>query len=262
MGLLDGKTAVVYGAAGGVGNVVAKTFAHEGATVHLAGRTPSSLESVAKEISTAGGRALVDKVDALNPKEVEDHLQRILARSGKLDVSVNLMSTSIGMGKTLTQLSDEQFNRVAFNLVRSNFITATAAARQMEKQGSGVILGLTADVARLPRANLGGFPIAGAAMEALWRQLALEAGPKGVRVLCLRSTATPDNPTFEYVFTELAKVGGTTKEEVEKSEAKQLALKRLPQVREVANAMVLMASDYASAITATAVYASCGEVVD
>lgn len=217
---------------------------------------------MANSIRTSGGKAEVDKADALNSKEVEEHLQRVLAKTGRLDVSVNLMGTSVGMGKTLTQLSDEQFDRVAFNLVRSNFITATAAARQMEKQGRGVILGLTANVARLPRANLGGFPVAGAAMEALWRQLALEAGPKGVRVLCLRSTATPDNPTFEEVFTELARVGGTTKEEVEKSEAKHSALKRLPQVREVANAMVLMASDYASAITGTAVDASCGEIVD
>src|SRR6266849_8495766 len=109
----------------------------------------------------------------------------------------------------------------AFKVVRSNFLTATSAARQMEKQGNGVILGLTASVARIPRPNLGGFAIAGAAIEALCRQLALEAGPQGVRVVCLRTGGTPDNPVLQEVYTHLAKIRGTTREAVEKAEGER-----------------------------------------
>lgn len=159
-------------------------------------------------------------------------------------------------------MSDDQFTRFAFTVARSNFLTATAAARHMEKQGIGVILGITASVARIPRANLGGFPIAGAAIEALFRQLALEVGPRGVRAVCLRTGGTPDNPVLQEVFAELAKLNGTTVEAVVKAEGEGMALKRLPLLREVANAAVLMASDYASAITATAADASCGDIVD
>jgi len=204
----------------------------------------------------------VAKVDALSPQSVEEHLRKVVEKVGRLDISFNLISASVGMGRSLTELSDEQFMNFAFTIVRSNFLTATSAARQMEKQRSGVILGLTASIARIPRSNLGGFAIAGAAIEALCRQLALEAGPQGVRVVCLRTGGTPDNPILQEVYAELAKLKGITKEAFEKSEAEGMALKRLPLLPEVANAAVLMASDYASAITATAADASCGDIVD
>jgi 3-oxoacyl-[acyl-carrier protein] reductase len=87
-------------------------------------------------------------------------------------------------------------------------------------------------------------------------------GPSGVRVLWLRTGATPENPVLQEVYKRLAEVRGTTKEAVERAEAEHTALKRSPRIAEVANAAVLVASDYASAITATPVNASCGELVD
>jgi NAD(P)-dependent dehydrogenase (short-subunit alcohol dehydrogenase family) len=260
--LLDGKIAVIYGAAGGVGAAVAKAFAREGATVFLTGRTENTLNPIAREISSAGGTADVSKVDALSPESVEAHLHRVVTKAGKLDVSFNLIGTSVAIGSKLTELSDQRFADAAFNKVRSYFITMTSAARIMEKQGSGVILGLTAPNARLPRPNMGGFSVQGAAIEALCRQLAFEVGPRGVRVVCLRTGGTPDNPVLQAVFTHLAKLRGTTFQAIADSEAQNTALKRAPLLPEVANAAVLIASDYASAVTATTVNASSGELVD
>src|SRR6266705_1293699 len=148
--LLDGKVAVIYGAAGGVGTAVAKAFSREGARVFLAGRTESSLNPIAREISSTGGIADVSKVDALSSESVETHLNRVVTKGGKLNISFNLIGTNVAMGARLTDLSDERFADAAFKRVRSYFITMTAAARIMEKQGSGVILGLTAPNARLP----------------------------------------------------------------------------------------------------------------
>jgi NAD(P)-dependent dehydrogenase (short-subunit alcohol dehydrogenase family) len=260
--LLDGKVAVIYGAAGGVGTAVAKSFARDGASVFLAGRTESSLNPVAKEISSAGGVADVSRVDALSPEAVEAHLRKIITKAGKLDISFNLIGTNVAMGSKLVELSEQRFMDAAFNRVRSYFTTMTAAARIMEKQGNGVILGLTAPNARLPRPNMGGFAVGGAAIEALCRQLAFEVGPRGVRVVCLRTGGTPDNPVLQAVFTHLAKLRGTTSQVIADSEAQITALKRAPLLREVANAAVLIASDYASAITATTINASSGELVD
>ena len=260
--MLNGKVAVIYGAAGGVGSAVAKAFAKEGATLFLAGRTESSLNPVAKEISSAGGIADVSKVDALRPESVDAHLQNVVAKSGKLDISFNLIGTNVAIGSRLTELSEQRFAEAAFSKVRSYFITMTAAARTMEKQGRGVILGLTAPNARLPRPNMGGFAVGGAAIEALCRQLAFEVGPSGVRVVCLRTGGTPDNPVLKAVFAHMAKLRGTTFQAIADSEAQITALKRAPLLPDVANAAVLIASDYASAITATTVNASCGELVD
>ena len=260
--LLQGKSAIVYGAGGGVGRFVSKAFAREGATVFLAGRTESTLESVAKEISQAGGVSHVAIVDALDAPSIKKHLHEVVAKAGKLDVSFNLISAGVGMGKALTELTDEQFVKSTSTLVRSNFLTATAAARQMEKQGSGVILFLTAVSARVPRPKGGGFTIVGGALEALCKQLAVDVGPRGVRVVGLRTGGTPDNPVLQEVYAELARVGGVPIEEVEKSEAQRTALQRLPLLREVADTAALMASDYASAITATVVNVSSGEILD
>lgn len=186
----------------------------------------------------------------------------MIEKTGKLDVSFNLISTDVGMGRALTELSEDDFTRFAFNHVRSLFITATAAARQMQKQGSGVILALTATPARIPEPNIGGFSIAGASIEAFCRQLALEVGPRGVRVVYLRTGGTPDNPVLDQVYSRLAEIRGISREEVEKAESVRTALKRLPRVAEVAKTAAIIASDYASAITATAVNTSCGDIVD
>lgn len=260
--LLKGKNVIIYGAAGGVGKIFSTVFAREGANMFLAGRTVSSLENVAKEIVKAGGTVDVDKVDALSPQSVKEHLSKVIAKTGRLDISLNLISASVGMGRSLLELSEEQFMSCAFTVTKSIFLTATVAAQQMGKQGSGVILGLTAPVARIPRPKLGGFAIGEAAIEAFYKQLALEIGTKNVRVVILRTGSNPDNPVFDEVFDILAKVQGTTKEAVEKYEVERTAFKRLPLLQEVANTAVLLASDYASTITATAINASNGDIVE
>src|SRR6266568_2164931 len=112
--LLDGKVAVIYGAAGGVGTAVAKAFAREGATVFLAGRTENSLNLIAREITRTGGVADISKVDALSPESVEAHLHRIVTKTGKLDISFNLIGTNVEMGSKLTELSDQRFAEAAF----------------------------------------------------------------------------------------------------------------------------------------------------
>jgi 3-oxoacyl-[acyl-carrier protein] reductase len=262
LGMLEGKTAVVYGAAGGIGNATAKAFAREGAFVFLAGRTLKSLESVEAQIRESRGLAQSGVVDALDERSVEDNLSKLVRDRNRLDVSYNLMSTDVEMGGKLAELSEKRFSKAAFDRVRSNFITATAAARVMQKQGSGVVIGLTAQVGRFPQAETGGFSVGCGAIETLLKQLALEVGPSGVRVVCLRTGATPENPVLQEVYKRLAEVRGTTKEVVERTEAEHTAMKRSPRIAEVANAAVLVASDYASAITATPVNASCGELVD
>src|SRR5467141_2175757 len=106
--LLDRKVAVIYGAAGGVGTAAAKAFAREGARVFLTGRTENSLNPIAEEISSTGGVADVSKVDALSPESVEAHLHRVVTKTGKLDISFNLIGTGVAMGSKLTDLSDQQ----------------------------------------------------------------------------------------------------------------------------------------------------------
>src|SRR5215813_1471716 len=90
--LLEGKNAVIYGGGGSIGGAVARAFAREGAKVHLAGRTLDSLELVAEPIRQAGGSVETAVVDALEPSEVDEHADTIVASDGSLDISFCLIS--------------------------------------------------------------------------------------------------------------------------------------------------------------------------
>jgi NADP-dependent 3-hydroxy acid dehydrogenase YdfG len=172
-GLLAGRNAVIYGAGGAMGSAIARAFAREGALVHLVGRTRDKLDSLARELTQSGARAVSAVVDAMNREAVEKHLAEV-ARAGRVDISFNLIGIGGEQGQPLTAVTPASFSEPISNAMHTHFVTATAAARHMEKQGSGVILALTAQVARKPYVASGGFGVACAAIEGLCRQLAVE----------------------------------------------------------------------------------------
>lgn len=259
---LKNKNAVIYGAGGAIGGAVARAFAREGAKVFLAGRTMTSLESVAKTIRNAGGLAETAVVDALDEKAVNNNIDTIINKAGSIDISFNAIGLQDVQGTPLTGMKYDSFALPVVNAIKTHFITATAAARYMAKKGSGIILAITANAARKPYPNVGGFGVACAAIEAFCRQFALEAGKDGIRVICLRSAGSPDAPGVDEVFRHHAKNAGITREAFEADLAERTMLKRLPKLDEVANAAVLMASDKASAITAAVINITCGELAD
>src|SRR5262245_18633283 len=87
--LLKNKIAVIYGAGGGIGGAVARAFARDGAKVFLTGLHRPPVEAVATDIVSAGGSAEAAEVDALDEKAVDDHLQSVLGREGRVDISFN-----------------------------------------------------------------------------------------------------------------------------------------------------------------------------
>jgi NAD(P)-dependent dehydrogenase (short-subunit alcohol dehydrogenase family) len=110
--------------------------------------------------------------------------------------------------------------------------------------------------------NVGGFGVACAAIEGLARQLAGELGPRGVRVVTLRSAGSPDSPAVDEVFDLHAQEAGMSRAQFERGIAQRTLLKRLPKLAEVANAAVLVASSRASAMTGAVANVTCGEIVD
>jgi 3-oxoacyl-[acyl-carrier protein] reductase len=260
--LLRNKTAIIYGGAGAVGSAVAKAFAREGAQVFVGGRTLQKLETVASEINKTGGKAKAVKVDALNKDEVEKTVNGIVKQTGSIDISFNLISIDDEHGAPLSKMDYKIFSTPVINAIHTHFITAVAAIPHMQKKGSGIILALTANAARKPYENTGGFGVAGAAIEGICRQLAAEEGRYGIRVICLRSAGSPDAPGVDEAFKVHAQKSGVSREQFEKEFAERTLLKRLPRLAEVANAAVLMCTDHASAITAAIMNVTCGELVD
>jgi 3-oxoacyl-[acyl-carrier protein] reductase len=261
--LLANKNAVIYGASGAIGGAVARTFAREGATVFLAGRTLRTLDEVAAEIVAAGGTAETAVVDALDERSVDDHARAVVDRAGSIDVSFNAVTLQDVQGTPLLDLPLEDFSRPIVHGTTTHLLTARAAARHMIERGSGAILTLTASAVRLPDPVMGpplmgGFGVACAAIESLTHNLAGELGPHGIRVVCVRAEGLPeawhDTPEESRQFADLAEFQALM-------EGRTL-LRRLPRLAEVANVAAFVASDRASAMTATVANVTCGSVVD
>jgi 3-oxoacyl-[acyl-carrier protein] reductase len=261
--LLRGKNAVVYGAGGSVGSAVARAFAREGAAVFLAGRSGPPLEATAEAIAHAGGTAEVAELDALDEAALLQHADQVAEAAGSLDISFNAISIDHLQGVALADMTLEQIVEPVAGRVATHLLTARAAAHHMAAQGHGVILTFSADAARIPYPEIGSFGIACAAIEGLTRSLAAELGPRGIRVICLRSMGSPDAPNVERVWEQHFGTATTSsRDELFAGRAAGTLLGRLPVLDEVANVAVLMASDHASPLTATVVNVACGEIAD
>jgi 3-oxoacyl-[acyl-carrier protein] reductase len=262
--LLENKNAVVYGGGGWVGGAVARAFAREGAKVFLAGRTLATMDEVAREITAAGGEAETAQLDALDEKAVDEHADAVAGRAGGIDVSFNAIGHGDVHGPPLIEMPFEDFARPVVTAMRTQFLTARAAARHMVERGSGVILAITAATARMAIPNVGGTGVTFDAIESLSRQWASELGPRGVRVVWLRATGLPEAIARIDRFPDYGTRGGegmTRAELIAWLQGKTM-LNRLTSLAEVGNVAAFLASDRASAMTASGVNITCGSVLD
>jgi len=248
------KNAIVYGAGGSLGGAVAKALAGAGARVFLTGRHLSSLQKTAAAIQTAGGNAEVAEVDALDEKAVGDHLEKVIQRAGTVDISFNAAGVDLVQNIPLTEISMEDFLQPIIYTMQTRFLTAKAAAKVMMKQGSGVILTLTATPGGIGYPYTGGFAPACCAVESLSRNLAAEVGAYGVRVVNIRSGGSPDS----RVFKEAIDSNPTGMKPVLEGMENDTMLKQLPLMGDIANVAVFLASDLSGKITGVTVDVTAG----
>jgi NAD(P)-dependent dehydrogenase (short-subunit alcohol dehydrogenase family) len=256
--LLNDKVAVVYGAGGAIGGAVARAFASEGAEVFLTGRAHAPVEALAREIGSSEAAA----VDALDEPAVDAHLQHVIEKAGRVDISFNAVGLSDAdiVGVPLVDLDAAQFSLPIAAYTRSYFLTARLAARRMLPNRSGVIMTVTALPARTGTRLNGGYGPALAAKEALTRDLSVELAPHGIRVVGLRPHGLPETSTMKELF-EL-KPFGMSWEQFQEYLAGMSHPRRVMTLEEVANTAAFMASDRASGMTGTTVNMTMGGVAD
>jgi 3-oxoacyl-[acyl-carrier protein] reductase len=247
--LLENRTAIVYGASGAMGGAVTRAFAREGARLFLAARTLATLDALAVELRAAGATVDTASVDVMDVAAVQAHADRVVETAGRIDISFNAVDVRARQGRPLVDMSLDDFMLPITDAAQIHFITATTAARQMIRQGSGVIILLSSTAAKESRHQMGGFSFACAGIEALTRGLAGEVGRQGVRVVGLRPNRTPETtPSFPpEAFDQLTK---------------DTLSGRLPLLREVADAAVFLASDGAGAMTGAVMNLSAGAIID
>ena len=256
--LLKNKNAVIYGGGGAIGGAVARVFAREGARVFLAGRTLQNLEEVAEEIRSAGGMAEAAVLDALDERAVDEHADAMAASAGSIDVSFNLITRGDVQGMPLIDMATDDLLRAVDHGLRSNFITARAAARHMVEQRSGVILALNSGSATLSP-MMGSTGPADAATDTFIRNLAAEIGPQGVRVVGIWTAGLPETFSKE----KLAAVDGKFRDEaafqglIDNLDRMRMT-RRSPTLAQVAATAAFLASEKAGAITGTFVNVTSG----
>jgi len=262
--MLTNKNAVIYAAGGAIGGAIARAFAREGARVFLTGRNLSKVDAVAKEIMVAGGKAESAQVDALDEQAVDRHLQSVIDKAGRIDISFNAVGipqTKI-QGVPLVELDVEQFSLPIATYTRSYFLTARLAARRMVANRSGVIMTVTSVPSRTGIPLVGGLGPAMSAVEQITRNLSAELAPQGIRVVGLRPQGMPETGTIKEVFGLHAKAWGITWEQFHELIASRTHVRRLTTLAEMANVAVFMASDNASGMTGTVVNLSMGSLDD
>ena len=253
MQLLQGKVALITGAARGIGRAIAETFAAHGAHVVVSDILADEAHAVATEITASGHpRAIAQHLDVSDPHAVRQAVEVAVAEFGKLDILVN--NAGVLRPHLIVNMPLEDWELTFRVNVRGMFLCSQAAARQMIRQGSGgCIISIASACAKKADRELGAYAASKAAMLGLTRVLALELGEHGIRVNAILPGAT-DTQMLRDVTNAIPGMLDTLR-------AKS-ALGRIATPQDQANAALFLASDLAAHITGEGLVVSGGEFMD
>jgi NAD(P)-dependent dehydrogenase (short-subunit alcohol dehydrogenase family) len=181
---LTDRVAIITGSSRGIGRSIAETMAGLGAKVVISSRRAEACESVAAAIRDRGGEATVITCNVSRKNEVEALVADTLARYGRIDILVCNAAVNPVFGP-LAQLSDEAFDKIMGANVKSNIWLANLVIPGMAARGGGAVVIISSIGGLRGSDMLGAYGISKAADFALARALAVEWGPRNVRVNCV-----------------------------------------------------------------------------
>ena len=243
---LQDKVAMVTGGGSGIGQEICRRLANDGARVAVVDRDLDAATSTAQSIGSA---AYAVAADVTSEGQVDAAVTAIVERFGRIDIGVN--AAGVGASAPLVDTTLEQWQRVIDICLTGVFVTARAQARQMTKQGGGVIVNIASTNSQQPGEGLSAYCAAKAGVEMLTRVAALELAAQGIRVVGVGPglTSTPmvarflDNPSASREF--LANI----------------PLGRPAQTADIAAAVAFLASEQAAYITGQTLYVDGGALM-
>jgi len=238
---LDGKRAVVTGAARGIGRAIAERLAAAGAEVFVADRDEAEGEVTAKAIAAAGGKARFVKLDVTDPAMIVEAVEAIYRQHGRVDVLVN--NAGIVRNAPATEMSFDDWKAVIDIDLGGVFHCAQAFGRRMVAAGRGTMVNVSSmcgEIVVHPQPQVA-YNAAKAGVNLLTKSLAVEWAKAGVRV----NAVAPG-----YVGTELTLRGRSNPEWFD-TWMDMTPMGRLGEPREIANAVLFLAADASSYITGT-----------
>jgi meso-butanediol dehydrogenase / (S,S)-butanediol dehydrogenase / diacetyl reductase len=258
---LDGKVAIVTGAARGIGEAVASRLAREGAAVVVSDVDGAGAAQVAQSIEQGGGRARSLMADVTNADDVAQLVGGAVEAFGRLDILVN--NAGIAAVGLLLETDEQTWDTVMRVNAKGTLLCSQAAARQMIEQGEGGrIINNASGAGKIAPGRdvpLGAYAASKHAVVALTKQFGLELAQYGILVNCV-CPGIVDTPMWDLIDREIARVQGAPVGSVKDRAVASIPLGRIERAVDVANLIVFLASDDADYITAQALNV-CGGIL-
>ncbi len=247
MGRLEGKVAIITGAARGIGKATAQLFAREGARVVVTDIDTQTGEKTAATIRDAGGDAIFVPADVTDLASVQEMVQRAVDTYGRIDILVN--NAGVLRDKTLAKMSPEDFDFVINVNLKGVFNCTKAVIPIMIEQGSGVILNASSVVALYGNFGQTNYVASKAGVIGMTKVWARELGPKGIRV----NAVAPG-----FIRTEMT---ANLPEKVVEAVIQRTPLRTWGEPEDIAYAYLYLASDEARFVNGAVLSVDGGVVI-
>ncbi len=238
---LTGKTALVTGASGGIGNAIAHALHAQGATVAISGTRREALDALAAELAA---RVHVLPCNLADKDDVETLVPRCDTAMGQLDILVN--NAGITRDNIFVRMKDEEWDQVIAVDLTAGFRLTRAAVRGMMRRRYGRIISITSVVGLIGNPGQGNYAAAKAAMTGMTKSLAHEVASRNVTVNCVAPGI------IETVMT------GSLNDKQRESILVKVPAGRLGRAPEVAAAVAFLASEAASYVTGHTLHVNGG----
>lgn len=257
MARFDGKIAIVTGASTGLGPIMSKMLASEGAKVVMAARRLELVQAAASEI---GGAALAVRADVTKEQDVAAMVDAAMQRWGQVDVMMNNAAVP-GKDMFIWEQTLENWNAtIAVDVTAAMLCSREVLRRSMLERKSGVIINFSSTAGWNGMARKSHYCTAKAALRTLTKVIALEAGAYGVRCNCV-VPGQIETALLKGWLERAARESGVTYEEMRLASLENMALKQVSAPEDVANLALFLASDAARTITGQSVNVDAGGVM-
>lgn len=247
MGRLAGKTALITGAARGIGRAIALRFAAEGANLVLCDLNLKSLREVAAAAESSGIKTLSRRTDVAERHQIQELVDNGAAEFGMIHIVVN--NAGIFFNAPFEQTTDEQYDHIMAVNVKSVFLVSQIVIREWLRHGiKGTIVNLASIGAAVAFVDSAAYCTTKGAVAAMTRCIALEYGPRGIRANSM-APGIVDTPMLP------------SQEDNERWANSTIPLRRLGQPKDVADVALFLASDESRYITGEMIFVDGGWMI-
>ncbi|HLH74796.1 MAG TPA: 3-oxoacyl-ACP reductase FabG [Chloroflexota bacterium] len=250
MGRFDGRVAILTGAGRGIGAATARTLAAQGAVVAVTDYDREPAEETAAAIREVGGTAVAYQLDVTNRELVDEVVEEVANRFGRLDILV--ACAGLIRDNLLFKMTDDDWDVVIDTHLKGSFLVARAAQAHMVKQRYGKMV-FTSSTSALGNRGQANYSSAKAGLQGLTRTLAIELGPFNVNVNAIAPGFVETRMTRQT-----AERQGIDWEQFVRDAAARIPLRRTGKPEDIANVVAFLVSDEAGYVSGQIIYVAGG----